>query len=492
MTTSSPDQALDATLPISGIALSPAPPFARERRAGRLDHFVVERPLGAGGMGEIYLGRDTSLERPVAIKILPDELAASPEAQERFVREARAQARLQSPHVVQIFFIGRVPPAANEGSQPPSPGSHQGSLYFAMERVDGESLEARLDRGELFDADLARRLMIQVARGLRDAHRAGIIHRDIKPGNLLVDGEEHLKVADFGLAKPSDPNLSLTRGNTVMGTPYYMAPEQALGEPLDHRADMYSIGCTFHHLLAGEPPFDGPSQMAVIAKHLKEKPTPIRQRAPRVPPRLAGILDRLLEKEPAKRFPTYEALIHALEEAAPGRVEYAGFWARGAALMIDSVAASLLIGLLGPAGLLVHLALVTAGLAYRGQTLGKYLLRIQVQRLDGSPLGLPRAFARSLASMWLPVFLGVVVLVAEGFSGLRGSIAGLARPEGYRALVILAVSNGVLALLYALGLVVAAVQRQKRAAHDFLVGSCAVYHLTTPASTTSYAGKARP
>ncbi|MEO7330729.1 MAG: serine/threonine-protein kinase, partial [Minicystis sp.] len=231
---------LDATLPVSdsGVVVTPARISSSPDRheSGRLDHFIVDRKLGSGGMGAVYFARDASLDRPVAIKILPDELALKAEAQERFIREAQAQARLSSPHVVQIYFIGHVP--ASPGLSGPRSGL--GSLYFAMELVDGGSLEQLLDRGERLDPEDARRLMIQVAAGLRDAHVAGIVHRDIKPGNLLLDRKRDVKIADFGLAKPRDPKLGLTREGAVLGTPLYMAPEQAMGEPLDHRADMYS------------------------------------------------------------------------------------------------------------------------------------------------------------------------------------------------------------------------------------------------------------
>jgi uncharacterized RDD family membrane protein YckC len=476
----------EATIPVSGVVGSGTPRFSTDRHeSGPLDHFLVERKLGQGGMGAVYLARDLSLDRAVAIKILPDELAREEGAMERFIREAQAQARLNSPHVVQIYFIGRVPGAA-EGER--------GSLYFAMERVDGESLEVLLGRGERVDPELARQLMIQVARGLRDANEAGIIHRDIKPGNLLLGKDRHLKIADFGLAKPREKNLSLTREGAVMGTPYYIAPEQALGEPLDLRADMYALGCTFYHLIAGAPPFDGPTSMAVIARHLKEKPRPLRELDPEVPGRLAAIVDRLMQKDRKDRYATYDELVAALEEAAPERVEYAGFWARGAALALDGVMLSGLIWLLGWPGLVIHLAGVAAGVGYLGQTPGKYLLRIQVQRLDGGRLGLALGLARAVATIWLPFLLGLYVLWYQGFAALTENINGLARPKGVQAEVLVIVSNSALALVYAAGLALAAVQRQKRAVHDFLVGSRVIYRLGTrggPALSRRARGPAR-
>jgi uncharacterized RDD family membrane protein YckC len=477
-----PDVALDLTVPIpaSGVNEIPSTPRGASLFDGktsvRLDHFVVDRKLGSGGMGAIYAARDAALDRPVAIKVLPDEAAREPAAQERFIREAQAQARLSSPHVVQIFFIGRLPPDAVDAA-----AGARGSLYFAMELIDGESLEARLDRHLKMEPEVARRLMVQAAAGLADAHRAGLVHRDVKPGNLLVDRAGVLKIADFGLAKPRDKSLSLTRQGEVMGTPYYMAPEQAMGEPVDLRADMYALGCTFYHLLAGEPPFDGPNQVAVISKHLKLPPRPLRELSPAVTLPLAAIIDRLMKKLPAERYASYEDLTAALEAAAPTRVEPAGFWARAAAVTLDGATASALIGRLSWPGLVLYLGYVTAGHAYFGQTAAKYVLRLQVQREDGTRLGLPRSFVRCLASMWLPCLVSLAIIWTQGFGSFKGSVSQLAQIDAARALVVpILVGNSVLALLWAAGLGLAAVHRQKRAVHDLLVGSRVVYRMGSP------------
>ena len=476
-----PDVSLDHTvpLPVSGVSAIAAGPRGAAgfdgQRGARIDHFVIERKLGAGGMGAIYLARDVALDRPVAVKILPDELAREPGAQERFTREAQAQARLSSPHVVQIFFIGRIHPPAEAQPQAPS------SLYFAMELVDGESLDAPLVRGEKLDPEVARKHMVQAARGLADAHRAGIVHRDVKPGNLLVDRAGNLKIADFGLAKPREKSLSLTQDGAVMGTPYYMAPEQALGEPVDLRADMYALGCTFHHLLAGEPPFDGPNPTVVIAHHLKSEPPSLRERVPAVPPKLAAIVERLMKKEPVDRYATYEALIDALDAAAPTRVEHAGFWVRTAAVALDGISASLMIGLLGFPGLVVHIAYVTAAHAYYGQTAGKYVLRLQVQQKDGTRLGPGRALLRTVIAMWLPFLVGLGSIWTQGFGSFEVTVTQLSKLDAARALIVpMLLGNVALALLWGLGLVVAAFDAKKRAVHDFVVGSRVVYRLGSP------------
>ncbi len=445
-----------------------------------LDHFVIGKRLGGGGMGAVYLAHDASLDRAVAIKILPDELALKTEAHERFIREAQAQARVSSPNVVQIYFIGRVPAERRaSSSQPPGAvGEGRGSLYFAMELVPGGSLEAILERGEVLVPEEARRQMIQVTRGLRDAYAGGIVHRDIKPGNLLLGREGAVKIADFGLAKPRDPNLGLTRDGAVLGTPLYMAPEQAMGEPLDHRADMYALGATFYHLLTGSPPFDAPNAVAMIARHLTAEPTRVRERVPSVPLRLAAIVERLMAKDRAARYATYDDLLAALDAAAPERIEHAGFWTRGAAAGIDVVLASLLVGSLGVVGLVVYIVAVTVAQGLYGQTLGKYLLRIEVQGLDGGRLGFLRSLARTFAGLWLPFLIGLLILLTQGLVALQGNVVQLAKIDRFRELIVPIIgSYAVLTLLYVAGFVVAAFHRQKRGAHDMLVGSQVVYRL---------------
>jgi len=328
--------------------------------------------------------------------------------------------------------------------------------------------------------------MIQVARGLRDAYVAGIVHRDIKPGNLLLDKQRDVKIADFGLAKPRDPKLGLTRDGDVLGTPLYMAPEQAMGEPLDHRADMYSLGCTFYHLLCGVTPFEAPTAVAMISKHLTEIPAAIRTRSPGVSLRLGAIIDRLLLKDRDKRFESYDALIAALDAAAPERVEYAGFWTRGAAAMIDFLLASIVIGLLGWIGVIVQIIYITLAHALRGQTLGKYLLRIEVQRLDGGRLTLPRALGRTLVELWFPILASLFILTTLGIGALEQRVQQLAKLEEAKSLILFLIgSYAILALLYAFGFILAAIHRQKRAAHDLLVGSQVVYRLGAPPSSAA-------
>lgn len=466
--------AFDTTvLSDSGPRTRESAPGALGRWVGaRFDHYEVLEPLARGGMGAVYVGVDRSLERRVAIKVLPDELADNAELQERFIREARAQARLNSPHVAHIYYIGHTPPLPNR---------EHGSLFFAMELVEGGALERVLDEGTVLEPERARVLMIQVARGLRDAQRAGIVHRDIKPSNLLLDRNGEVKIADFGVAKPlGRGDVKITQDGAVVGSPLYMAPEQARGDDLDHRADMYSLGCTFFHLLAGEPVFDGKTPLAVVSRHLTEEPPVIGERVPGLPPRLGKVLARLLSKAPDARYATYDALIADLEAAAPRAVRPAGFWVRGAAVALDVALAGVVISFLGGAGLLLHLAYVTWAHARWGQTAGKYLLRLRVRRADGRRLGLGRSLARTVTSLWFPFLTGLVILLTQGGGGLSVAIEQiqLTNVDAFQALVLaVAVSNILLSLLFAAGLALAAFHPGKRAMHDLVVGSEVVYRL---------------
>ncbi len=439
----------------------------------RFDHFDVEAPLGRGGMGDVYRGHDRSLDRRVAIKVLPDEYADQQELYDRFVREARAQAMLNSAHVAHIYYIGRTPPRRQ---------GHGGSLFFAMELVEGGALEDVLERGETLEPERARRSMIQVARGLQAAQGAGIVHRDIKPSNLLLDKNGDIKIADFGVAKPirGDQDSKITQEGAVVGSPLYMAPEQAKGDTVDHRADMYALGCTFYHLLTGSPPFSGPTPLVVVSKHLTEKPRPVLEANPRLPRALAKIVDRLLEKNPAARFASYDDLIAALEAAAPEAIRHGGFWTRGAAVAVDVVIATTVIGVIGWPGLVLHLLYVTLAHAWRGQTLGKYLMNLQVRRPGGGRLTMGRSLARTVTSMWLPFLIGAAILVTEGKIGLKTSIEQiqLQDVDAFKGLLYaIALGNALLSLLYLIGLGLAAFHPDKRAAHDLVVGSEVVYRL---------------
>lgn len=461
---------------LAGVALedveaAAAAPGAEDALAGtRLDHFVLEHPLGRGGMGSVYVGRDTSLDRRVAIKMLREDLGRAVQ-EKRLLLEARTQARLNHPNVAHIYFIGRRP-----GPSPEEPGP----LYLAMELVEGESLDAPVERGVRMDPEEARDAMLQVARGLRAARRAGIVHRDIKPSNLIRDAEGVIKVVDFGLAQPVEGGMAAAAEEGIAGSPLYMAPEQVRGDPVDHRSDMYAVGAAFFHLLAGRPPFDAESAVDLLSQRLTRPAPSLSEVAPHVPRALAAVVDRLLQQDPARRYEDYDRLIEALDDAAPAQTTYAGFWIRAAGTGIDLLLAGVLIALLGWAGGLLHLVHLTVGHAYGGQTLAKYLLRIQVRQPDGSKLGLWRAAVRTTMSLWMPLSVFTTILVSEGLVELQGAIEQL-RPgemaELQSFVVAMAVGHGLLSLLYGGGLVLAAFHPQKRALHDLVVGSVVLYQL---------------
>ena len=275
---------------------TPIVPFG----AALASRYTLEREVGRGGMATVYLAQDTRHRRRVAIKVLQPELAAVLGA-ERFLREIEIAARLSHPHILPLHDSGEV----------------DGHLFYVMPYVEGESLRARLDREHQLPVDDAVRLAQQVASALDYAHRRDIVHRDIKPENILLQ-EGHALVADFGiaLAVSAAGGERLTGTGLSLGTPYYMSPEQAMGERnIDARSDIYALGCVLYEMLAGEPPFTGPSAQAVVARILTEQPrdlTAIRESVPRPLERAVG---KALARIPADRYSTAARFGEALERA---------------------------------------------------------------------------------------------------------------------------------------------------------------------------------
>jgi serine/threonine-protein kinase len=267
------------------------------------ERYRVERELGRGGMATVYLAQDPRHARPVALKVLRPELALAVGA-ERFQREIRLAARLQHPNILPVFDSGEI----EVGGVP--------LLFYAMPFVEGESLRARLDREGALPAADAFRIAREVAEALDHAHRHGIIHRDVKPENILLS-DGHALLADFGIARAiADAGDRLTATGLSLGTPAYMSPEQATADPrVDARSDIYSLGCVVHEMLAGEPPFTGPSAQAVIAKRFGSAPPRIRTVRPQLPEAIDGVLARALALAPAERFPTASAMAAALDQA---------------------------------------------------------------------------------------------------------------------------------------------------------------------------------
>ena len=263
-------------------------------------HFEVESLIRSGGMGHVWRAHDVSLERPVALKVLTRELSQHPKLVERFVREARSQARLSHGNVVPIYYIG----------------DDDGLMFFAMELIEGGSLADRMEEGRFLDDEAEiLQLMIGVGRGLRHAHERGLIHRDVKPGNLLVDEAGHVKVTDFGLARPIDRDgqRKLTGKGEFLGTPWYCSPEQARALELDHRSDMYALAASFYHLIARRPLFEGKTPFAILAKHAGDEPD-LSKLHDHLGPGFVAIFERLLRKEPADRFADHDEMVQALKK----------------------------------------------------------------------------------------------------------------------------------------------------------------------------------
>ncbi len=265
--------------------------------------YTLEGEIGRGGMGVVFTARDERLKRQVAVKVLPPELAFREEIRLRFVREAETAARLSHPHIVPIHSVGESP---------------DGLVYFVMAYVDGESLGAKLKRRGRLPPDESRRIMQETADALGAAHAFGIIHRDVKPDNILLEGSRgRVVVTDFGIAKAlssTTGGATLTATGVAIGTPHYMSPEQAAGDrEIDGRSDIYSLGVVAYQMLAGELPFQAPTVPGILMKHITERAPLITDRRPEVPEDLAACVMRSLEKDPDDRWPTADALRRALE-----------------------------------------------------------------------------------------------------------------------------------------------------------------------------------
>lgn len=259
-------------------------------RIGTLGGFEVVRVIGRGGMGVVMHAFDPSLSRDVAIKILDPQLASNDLAIQRFCREARAAAAVTHDNIVAVHQV-------NEDDV-------SGLPYLVMQLVNGESLDQRLRRVSRLSVTETVRIGMQAAAGLAAAHASGLIHRDIKPGNILIEaGTDKVKLTDFGLARATE-DMKLTRTGFVAGTPLYMAPEQARGDDIDHRVDLFSLGSVLYESLAGRPPFDGKTPLAVLRRVADEAHTRLRRLNPSVPEWLEDTIDKLLEKNPNDRFAT--------------------------------------------------------------------------------------------------------------------------------------------------------------------------------------------
>jgi hypothetical protein len=276
------------TGPDAGGGLDFLEPSDKQGSIGRLGHYEVQEVIGRGGMGVVLRAFDERLHRVVAIKVMAAELATSAAARRRFTREARAAAAITHDHVVTIHAVEEGP----------------GLPYLVMQYVAGVSLQDRLDRtGPLPLAEVLR-IGMQVVGGLAAAHAQGLVHRDVKPANILLEnGVERVKLTDFGLARAAD-DASLTQSGAVAGTPSFMSPEQAEGKPVDHRSDLFSLGGVLYAMCTGRPPFRAGSSMGVLKRVCEDTPTPIREINPEVPDWLVAVVEKLHAKDPADRFPS--------------------------------------------------------------------------------------------------------------------------------------------------------------------------------------------
>ncbi len=283
---------LTKTTPLSG-----RPPTGEPDLTGRiLADFRILRRLGQGGMGQVYLAEQISLKRKVALKILRPEMAGDPTSLQRFKAEATAVAQATHANIVQIYAIGE----------------DSGIAYMALEYVEGRNLREYLEKKGPPDLLLALSIMRQVASALQRAAELGIIHRDIKPDNILLTRKGEIKVADFGLSRClacNGPALNLTQSGVTMGTPLYMSPEQVEGKPVDCRTDIYSFGVTCYYMLAGHPPFQGDSPFEVALQQVRDEPKPLTEIRPDLPAALCAIVRKMMAKDPNGRYQTARELL---------------------------------------------------------------------------------------------------------------------------------------------------------------------------------------
>jgi serine/threonine protein kinase len=310
-----------STRPNASESRGDAVPTGDELVDRMVGEFRLIRRLGKGGMAEVYLAEQTSLKRNVAIKVLRHRDDQDIEQTlKRFKAEALAAAGLSHPNIVQVYMVGE----------------DRGTHFIAQEYVQGYNLREYLQRKGPPDAQLALHIMKQVAAALQAAGQAGIVHRDIKPENIMLTKRGEVKVADFGLAQlvMGGERLNLTQTGMTMGTPLYMSPEQVSGSKLDQRSDLYSLGVTFYHLLAGQPPFNGETAVMVAMKHLNDKAAPLHDARADLPAALCDLIHQLLEKKPEDRPENAQVVLKEIKRISQERAGQAEA-AQGASLHLS-------------------------------------------------------------------------------------------------------------------------------------------------------------
>jgi len=300
---------------------------------GRIGKYRVLKILGAGGMGIVMEAEDTQLGRRVALKAMKPLLTARPASKTRFLREARAAATIQHDHVVTIHEV-------NE---------YAGLPYLAMQLLSGESLQQRLARCGKLSTSETTRIAMQIALGLSAAHQQGVVHRDIKPDNIWLEApHDRVRILDFGLAQVANDDVSLTQSGAIAGTPSYMSPEQARGEAVDHRSDLFSLGCVIYRMCTGRTPFSGSNTAAILLAVTQEEPPPLQRSAPDVPHGLSDLVAKLLRKDPRRRVPSVAEVVAALEAIArsaaiPGQTSRSRRWRTGRFIALSVALTSLLL-----------------------------------------------------------------------------------------------------------------------------------------------------
>ena len=261
------------------------------------ERFRLEEKVGSGGMSSVYRAFDPTLERQVAIKLMHRDISSDPDQLERFRREARAVARMNHPHVVTVIDAGE----------------DDGAPYIVFEYVEGETLKERIRRQGRLPVAEAVAYAIEIARALECAHSHKLVHRDVKPQNVLIDRDGRAKVTDFGIARSMEAQ-GLTATGRVLGTTDYVSPEQALGHDVTEQSDIYSLGIVLYEMLTGEVPFRADTQVAVAMKHVREPLPDVQRRRPEVSAALAAVVERATAKETANRYATVAEMVHDLEE----------------------------------------------------------------------------------------------------------------------------------------------------------------------------------
>jgi tRNA A-37 threonylcarbamoyl transferase component Bud32 len=282
--------------------------------------YKLEAKLGSGGMSTVYLARDTTLDRQVAVKVMHREMSEQADQLQRFRQEARAVAKLSHPNVVAVIDAGE------DGGHP----------YIIFEYVEGETLKQRINRIGALDAQEALAYAIEIARGLTVAHARNMVHRDIKPQNVLIDAEGRAKLTDFGISRQLEQD-GMTATGRVLGTTDYVAPEQALGHPVDQRSDIYSLGVVLYEMLVGQVPFQADSQVGVAMKHVNEELPDVQQRRPELSAAAAMVVERATTKDPAQRYQRVGELIDDLSTALEVEAARAGSTTGEATSVLEAV-----------------------------------------------------------------------------------------------------------------------------------------------------------